>query len=74
METEEEVNVNMESENLELRDENIDIITNQGLQHENLMQYSQFKIDFIQTFGEKLFVLIIGKLNLFFFDLIDYEL
>ena len=43
METEEEVNVNMESENLELRDENIDIITNQGLQHENLMQYSQFK-------------------------------
>ena len=40
---------------------NEEIIENQGLQHNSLMEYSKYHLDFIKVFGKKIFVLTIGK-------------
>ena len=52
------------AENVEMTDEDAEIAENHGSQfsHNSLMEYSNIQLDFIKVFGERVFVMVIGKI------------
>ena len=54
------------AENVEMTDQDVEIAENHGTEfkHDSLMEYSNIQLDFIKVFGERVFVMVIGKLNL----------
>ena len=54
------------AENVEMTDQDVEIAENHGTEfkHESLMEYSNIQLDFIKVFGERVFVMVIGKLDL----------
>ena len=55
------------AENIEMTDK--DVKHRSVMQHDSVMEYLNINLDFIKAFGEKIFVLAIGKLKLHFFEL-----
>ena len=55
-----------EAENVEMNDNDVEIAERNGtvFKHDNLMKYSNWQLDFVQVYGEKVFVMIIGKLQI----------
>ena len=51
------------AENVEMTDQDVEIAENHGTEfkHESLMEYSNIQLDFIKVFGERVFVMVIGK-------------
>ena len=54
------------AENVEMTDQDVEIAENHGTEfkHDSLMEYSNIQLDFIKVFGERVFVMVIGKLDL----------
>ena len=53
-------------ENVEMTDNDVELAENNGadFKHDSLMEYSNIQLDFIKVFGEKVFVMVIGKLKI----------
>ena len=53
------------AENVEMTDQDVEIAENHGTEfkHDSLMEYSNIQLDFIKVFGERVFVMVIGKLS-----------
>ena len=51
------------AENVEMTDQDVEIAENHGTEfnHDALMEYSNIQLDFIKVFGERVFVMVIGK-------------
>ena len=51
------------AENVEMTDQDVEITENHGTEfnHGALMEYSNIQLDFIKVFGERVFVMVIGK-------------
>ena len=51
------------AENVDMTDQDIEIAENHGTEfkHDALMECSNSQLDFIKVFGEKVFVMVIGK-------------
>ena len=51
-----------------MTDQDVEIAENHGTEfrHDSLMEYSNIQLDFIKVFGERVFVMVIGKLNLLY--------
>ena len=51
------------AENVEMTDQDVEIAENNGTEfkHDSLIEYSNIQLDFIKVFGERVFVMVIGK-------------
>ena len=55
------------AENVEMTDNDVELAENNGadFKHDSLMEYSNIQLDFIKVFGKKVFVMVIGKIRIF---------
>ena len=53
-------------ENVEMTDNDVELAENNGadFKHDSLMEYSNIQLDFIKVFGKKVFVMVIGKIQI----------
>ena len=58
------------AENVEMTDQDVEIAENHGTEfkHESLMEYSNIQLDFIKVFDERVFVMVIGKFILKYYN------
>ena len=64
-----------EAENVEMNDNDVEIAERNGtvFKHDNLMKFSNLQLDFVQVYGEKVFVLVISKLQIEVMRIFAYD-
>ena len=64
------------AENVEMTDNDVEIAENNGAEfkHDSLMEYSNIQLDFVKVFGKKVFVMVIGLFEIFYYgNLFDFS-